>query len=92
MRMRGSAIGHRPINACAVRLPGRQRDRARTAGAQEATWQAELTVLVAFGAWYVLGARSGPDRHDQIVDKARELWRDPRVQGKAEGAQWAQQW
>jgi hypothetical protein len=47
----------------------------------------KLTLLVGFGAGYVLGARSGRERYDQIVDKARELWRDPRVQEKADQAQ-----
>jgi SLT domain-containing protein len=40
----------------------------------------KLSLLVGFGAGYVLGARSGRERYDQIADKAQQLWRDPRVQ------------
>lgn len=47
----------------------------------------KLSFLVGFGAGYVLGARSGRERYDQIADKAQELWRDPRVQEKAQQAQ-----
>jgi hypothetical protein len=47
----------------------------------------KLTLLIGMGAGYVLGARSGRERYDQIVQKAQELWRDPRVQEKAEQAQ-----
>jgi hypothetical protein len=47
----------------------------------------KLSMLVGFGAGYLLGARSGRERYDQIVAKAQELWRDPRVQEKAEQAQ-----
>jgi hypothetical protein len=47
----------------------------------------KLTLLAGFGAGYVLGARAGRDRYDQIAGKAQELWRDPRVQQKAGQAQ-----
>ena len=47
----------------------------------------KLTFLVGFGAGYVLGARSGRERYDQIADKAQQAWRDPRVQRKAGQAQ-----
>lgn len=47
----------------------------------------KLSMLVGFGAGYVLGARSGRERYEQIADKARELWSDPRVQEKAGQAQ-----
>lgn len=41
-------------------------------------------VAVAVGAAaYVLGARAGRERYDQIAALARSLWRDPRVQRKA---------
>lgn len=43
----------------------------------------KLSFLVGLGAGYVLGARSGRERYDQIAGKAQELWRDPRVQEKA---------
>jgi hypothetical protein len=35
---------------------------------------------------YVLGARAGRERYDQISALARSLWRDPRVQKKASQA------
>jgi hypothetical protein len=47
----------------------------------------KLKWLVVFGAGYVLGARAGRERYDQIAGKAQELWRDPRVQAKADQAQ-----
>ena len=47
----------------------------------------KLTVLAAFGAGYVLGARAGRERYDQIAGKAQQVWRDPRVQRKASQAQ-----
>lgn len=47
----------------------------------------KLKMMVGFGAGYVLGARAGRQRYDQIADKAQELWRDPRVQEKAGQAQ-----
>jgi hypothetical protein len=47
----------------------------------------KLTMLAGFGAGYVLGARAGRQRYDQIADKAQELWRDPRVQARAGRAQ-----
>ena len=45
----------------------------------------KLTLLAGFGAGYVLGARAGRDRYDQIVGKARGVWEDPRVQEKLPG-------
>ena len=47
----------------------------------------KLTLVAAFGAGYVLGARAGRGRYDQIAGKAQEVWRDPRVQRKASQAQ-----
>lgn len=45
------------------------------------------TLAVAVGAAaYVLGARAGRERYNQISDLARSLWRDPRVQKKASQA------
>jgi hypothetical protein len=43
--------------------------------------------LVGFGAGYVLGARAGRERYDQIAGRAQQLWSDPRVQEKAGQAQ-----
>jgi len=47
----------------------------------------KLSFLVGFGAGYVLGARSGRERYEQIAEKAQRVWRDPRVQEKAGQAQ-----
>ncbi|MCW2776048.1 MAG: hypothetical protein JWN91_4374 [Nocardioides sp.] len=47
----------------------------------------KLTVLAGFGAGYVLGAKAGRERYEQIAGKAQQLWRDPRVQQKAGQAQ-----
>jgi SLT domain-containing protein len=47
----------------------------------------KLSFIIGLGAGYVLGARSGRERYDQIAEKAQELWRDPRVKEKAGQAQ-----
>lgn len=44
-----------------------------------------FTVAVGAAA-YVLGARAGRERYDQIRGLARSLWRDSRVQKKASQA------
>lgn len=40
----------------------------------------KLGILMAAGAGYVLGARAGRERYDQIQQQARRVWSDPRVQ------------
>jgi hypothetical protein len=47
----------------------------------------KLSFLAGFGAGYVLGARAGRDRYEQIATKAQQVWQDPRVQEKAGQAQ-----
>jgi hypothetical protein len=47
----------------------------------------KATFLVGLGVGYVLGARSGRERYEQIAGRAQQLWRDPRVQEKAGQAQ-----
>jgi hypothetical protein len=47
----------------------------------------KLTILVAFGTGYVLGARAGRERYNQIADKVQQVWQDPRDQRKASQAQ-----
>jgi hypothetical protein len=42
----------------------------------------KLAVLAGLGAGYVLGARAGRRRYDQIAGNARKLWQDPRVAEK----------
>ena len=43
--------------------------------------------LVGLGTGYVLGARAGRERYDQILDAVQQMWRDPRVQEGADRAQ-----
>jgi len=46
----------------------------------------KLTMLAAAGAGYVLGARAGRERYDQIAATAGKAWRDPRVQKRKDQA------
>ena len=46
----------------------------------------KLLAVAVGAAAYVLGARAGRERYDQISAGARSLWRDPRVQKKASQA------
>lgn len=39
----------------------------------------KLTLLAAFGGGYVLGAKAGRERYDQIRDTANQVKEDPRV-------------
>ncbi len=43
----------------------------------------KLLLLGAFGAGYVLGAKAGRERYDQIVSTAAKVRNDPRVQDAA---------
>ena len=47
----------------------------------------KITLLLAAGAGYVLGARAGTERYEQIKSQATRLWQDPRVQRTANQAQ-----
>ncbi len=47
----------------------------------------KLSFLIGFGVGYVLGARAGRTRYDEIAGMARRVWHDPRVREKAEQAQ-----
>lgn len=40
----------------------------------------KLTILAAFGGGYVLGAKAGRERYEQIVQAANQVKDDPRVQ------------
>lgn len=46
----------------------------------------KLTVLVAGGIGYVLGARAGRERYDQIRGLADQVKNNPKVQEKAHQA------
>ncbi len=47
----------------------------------------KLTLLAAFGGGYVLGARAGRARYEQIADGARRFAGNPKVQAAASKAQ-----
>jgi hypothetical protein len=44
-----------------------------------------VTLAIAAGA-YVLGARAGRERYEQIKVNAQRIWSDPRVQDKTQQA------
>jgi hypothetical protein len=46
----------------------------------------KLTMLAAAGAGYVLGARAGRERYDQLTQTFNKVKNDPRVQEKAQQA------
>jgi hypothetical protein len=46
----------------------------------------KLTLLVAFAAGYVLGARAGQERYRQIMGTVDKVRQDPRVQEKTQRA------
>lgn len=46
-----------------------------------------LTILAAAGAGYVLGARAGRERYEQIAANARKVMRNPKVQSARRQAQ-----
>lgn len=48
---------------------------------------AKVSFLAGLATGYVLGTRAGRDRYEQIASTVREVWRDPRVQAKADQAQ-----
>lgn len=41
-----------------------------------------FTFLAGAAVGYLVGARAGRERYDQIRDKAQDLWNDPRTQEK----------
>ena len=43
----------------------------------------KATFVLGLGVGYVLGARAGRGRYDQIVAQVDRLWHDPTVQEKA---------
>ena len=47
----------------------------------------KLTLLTAVGAGYVLGARAGRERYEQIAAGARRFARNPKVQAATQQAQ-----
>lgn len=52
----------------------------------------KLAFFVGVGVGYVLGARAGRERYEQIEAQASRVWRDPRVQkAKAQAGDIAQE-
>ena len=47
----------------------------------------KITLLVGGAIGYVLGARAGRERYEQIKSQAQSLWGNPKVQEKAAQAQ-----
>ena len=47
----------------------------------------KLTLLAAGAAGYVLGARAGRERYEQIADQTRRVMRNPKVQSARQQAQ-----
>jgi hypothetical protein len=51
-----------------------------------------LVIAVGLGVGYILGARAGRERYDQIVDAATGVWEDPRiVKARREAARYARE-
>lgn len=40
----------------------------------------KITMAAAAGVGYVLGARAGREKYDQLAEKAESLWNNPKVQ------------
>jgi hypothetical protein len=46
----------------------------------------KILLVVGLGVGYVLGARAGRGRYDEIVAKVQGFWNDPRVQKQVSNA------
>jgi len=49
---------------------------------EERTVRTKLTLLTGVAVGYVLGAKAGRRRYEQIKARANAIWHDPRVQDK----------
>ncbi len=47
----------------------------------------KTSMLVAGAVGYVLGARAGRERYEQIMDQAQRIWANPNVQKASRNAQ-----
>ena len=47
----------------------------------------KFSMAIAGAAGYVLGARAGRQRYEQIADQAQRVWSNPKVQQAAQTAQ-----
>ncbi|MDQ1528358.1 MAG: hypothetical protein QOH77_148 [Actinomycetota bacterium] len=51
-----------------------------------------LVIAFGVGVGYVLGARAGRERYEEIVERVNGVWRDPRVtRARREAAQYARE-
>jgi hypothetical protein len=46
-----------------------------------------ILLLVGLGVGYVLGARAGREKYDQIARSASRFWHDPRVQKQVDSVE-----
>ncbi|MDO9355468.1 MAG: hypothetical protein Q7T55_17335 [Solirubrobacteraceae bacterium] len=46
----------------------------------------KILLIAAFGLGYVLGARAGRKRYENIREKAQQFWNDEHVQSAVHGA------
>jgi hypothetical protein len=47
----------------------------------------KILLVVGLGVGYVLGARAGREKYDELVGRAQKFWNDPRVQTQVNNAQ-----
>ncbi|MCU1552174.1 MAG: YtxH protein [Glaciihabitans sp.] len=47
----------------------------------------KILLVVGLGVGYVLGARAGRDRYEEIKNAAQKFWSDPRVQKQVNQAE-----
>lgn len=47
----------------------------------------KILILTGLAVGYVLGARAGKERYEEIKNAAGKLWNDPRVQTKVEAVE-----
>lgn len=47
----------------------------------------KILILTGLAVGYVLGARAGKERYEEIKNAAAKLWNDPRVQTKVEAVE-----
>jgi hypothetical protein len=47
----------------------------------------KILLVVGLGVGYVLGARAGRERYEEIKAKAQKFWNDPRVQKQVNQAE-----
>lgn len=43
----------------------------------------KILFVVGLGVGYVLGARAGREKYDELVERVQKVWNDPRVQKQA---------